>query len=288
MFTTYKTIPFQYDTELRREIDLRGLSDSTFKNYRSQLRRVSEHFGKDIKDVSPEEFKAFLYYLKSVLKLHPQTINLCRAAYIFFHQNVIGNSILYPIPHQKFVYKLPDIMPAEHVLLILNKVALQEKAVLSLCYGSGTRISEAVNVEVGDIDSKNMKLFIRRGKGGKSRFTILSKYSLHYLREYWKSYRPVGPLLFSRPDAPQKPMFTKDVYEALSEAHRKLFPGNNRKITPHTFRHCFATHLLDSGVDLRVIQVLLGHKSISTTSIYTQLTDRHFSKLVSPLDRERK
>ena len=213
MFITYKAIPFQYDAELRREIDLRGLSEHTFKNYRSHLRRISEHFGKDIKDVPPEEFKMYLYHMKSALNLHPQTINLCRAAYIFFHQNVLGNNILYPIPRHKFVYKLPDIMPAEHVFLILDKVALKEKAVLSLCYGSGTRISEAVNIEVGDIDSKNMKLFIRCGKGGKSRFSILSNNSLRYLREYWKSYRPTGTLLFPGPTLPinrcLRKMFTR-------------------------------------------------------------------------------
>jgi site-specific recombinase XerD len=282
------TISFQYDEELIREINLKGLSYTTFKNYRSHLRRLSEHFGKDIKAISIEEMKGYLSHLKSGLKLHPQTINVCRSAFLFFKQNVLGDFFpSYIIPRHKFVYQLPDILPPDDVLLVINSLPLKHKAILSLCYGSGLRISEALALEVSDIDSANMKVHIRNGKGGKSRCSILSAYSLSCLRDYWKAYRPPGQVVFPRQRDPGKPLFPQHIQSAFAKSYHSLFPYSNKRITIHTLRHCFATHLLDSGTDLRTIQILLGHKSISSTSIYTQLTDFHFSKLTSPMDRGR-
>jgi site-specific recombinase XerD len=284
-----KTILFHYDNELRREIDLRGLSYTTFKNYRSHLRRICEHFGKDIKEVSAEEVKVYLYHLKNNLNRHPQTLNVCRSAYIFFRQSVLGDNISpYSVPIHKFVYQLPDIIDRDTIMFILDTFSLKYKAVLSLCYGSGLRISEALAVQVSDIDSKNMKLYVRKSKGGKSRYSILSVHSLGCLRQYWKACRPAGPFLFPRMHNSDKPLFAQHVRLTFSKTYTTLFPLSHKKITTHTLRHCFATHLLDSGVDLRVIQALLGHKSIASTSIYTRLTDYHFSQLVSPLDRDGK
>jgi site-specific recombinase XerD len=284
----FQTIPFQYDDELKHEIDLRGLSYRTFKNYRSQLRRISEHFGKDIKDISVEEVKEYLSHLKNELHLSPQTINLCRAAFLFFRQSVLGHNIPpHTIPLHKFVYQLPDIISPDDISLILDSLTIRYRAILSLCYGSGLRISEAIALEVGDIDSKSMKVYIRHGKGNKPRYSILSAYSLNCLREYWKAYRPTGTIIFPRLKDHNVPLFSNHVIKTFSQAYKKCFPLSNKRITTHTLRHCFATHLLDSGTDLRTIQILLGHKSIQTTSIYTQLTDLHFSKLISPIDRSR-
>jgi site-specific recombinase XerD len=283
----FKTIPFQYDNELRQEIDLRGLSDRTFKNYRSQLRRISDHFGKDIKDVTIDEAKGYLHHLRSPLGLDPQTINLCRAAFLFFRQNILGDNIApHMLPRHKFICRLPDILPAADILNVLERLPLNYKAILSLCYGSGLRISEALALEVGDIDSKAMKVYVRHGKGGKARYSILSTYSLGCLRQYWRFYRPPGPMVFPKHQKPCEPKPANHTQRAFAQAYKKCFPYSNKRVTTHTLRHCFATHLLDSGADLRAIQALLAHKSIQPTSIYTQRTDYHFSKLVSPVDRE--
>jgi site-specific recombinase XerD len=284
----FKAIPFQHDEELKREINQRGLSQRTFDNYRSQLRRMSVHIKKDIKDISADEAKEYLYYLKNVLHRHPQTINLCRAAFRFFQQNVLNNHIpAYAIPHHKFVYQLPDILPTERIVPVLDSLSLKHRAVLSLCYGSGMRISEALAVEIGDIESTKMKVHVRNGKGMRSRYTILSDYSLSCLRKYWKTYKPLGQKLFPNRNNPDKTTRPQNVQTAFSDMYKKHFPHCNKKITPHTLRHCFGAHMLDSGADLRAIQALLGHKSIKSTCIYTQLTDYHFSKLTSPIDRGR-
>jgi site-specific recombinase XerD len=191
------------------------------------------------------------------------------------------------LPHHKFVYKLPDILPSVNVVLILDSLTLKYKTVLSLCYGSGLRLAEALAVEIGDVESSNMKLYVRNAKGQRIRYTILSAYSLACLREYWKTCRPPGPKLFAQQKDPTKANSPSSFQKAFSEMYKSRFPHCNKKITPHTLRHCFATHMLDNGVDLRTLQVLLGHKSIKSTSIYTQLTDYHFSKLTSPIDRGR-
>jgi len=249
---------------------------------------MSEHVKKDIKDISTEEAKGYLHYLKSELKRHPQTINLCRAAFRFFQQNVLGNHIpSYAIPHHKFEYRLPDILPPDRIIPVLGCLSLKYRAVLSLCYGSGMRISEALAVEIGDIESGAMKIHVRNGKGMRVRYTILSTYSLICLRKYWKSFEPPGPKLFPQRDNPAEAMRPQNIQRAFSDTYKKHYPLCNKKITPHTLRHCFGTHLLASGTDLPTIQLLLGHKSIKSTSIYTQLTDYHFSRLVSPIDRGR-
>ena len=285
----FKSIPFKYDKELLYEIELRGLSFNTFSNYRSHLRRVAEYYSKDITVISVDELKKYLAYLKSGLGRGPETINVCRKAFVFFRQCVLGDNLAsHAIPYHKVTRKLPDLLAPDEILRILdNYMPLKYRAVLSLCYGSGLRISEALNLKVSDIDSKSMKVFVLKGKGGKSRYSILSAYSLSCLRKYFKAYRPEGTYLFQKLHFPDRPMSPQHIQKAFSDAQRTAFPKTNKKITIHTLRHCFATHLLDSGADLRTIQTLLGHKSISSTAIYTQLTDYHFSKLISPIDRDR-
>ena len=134
VLSMFKSKSFQYDTELKREIDIRGLSYLTFKNYRSQLRRISEHFSKDLKDVSLDEAKHYLHHLKN-LKRHPQTINLCRAAYIFFRQSVIGDYVLpYALPRHKVIHKLPDILTSDCIVPVMESVSLKIRAILSLLW----------------------------------------------------------------------------------------------------------------------------------------------------------
>jgi len=284
----FKKISFRYDEELKREIDLRGLSSCTFNNYRSHLRRISEHFEKDIKEVTADEAKNYLLYLKNTRHQSPQTLNLCRAAFNFFQQNILNNYLpSYLLPRHKVVSNLPDTISSDDILTVFEHLTLKHKAILSLCYGSGLRISEALAVEIGDIDSNAMKVFVRYGKGGKPRYTILSEYALNCLRQYWKKHRPPGPALFPKRQKSSEPTSSQYIRKTFSDTYKKLFPNSNKRITPHTLRACFATHLLESGADLRTLQILLGHKSIVSTSTYIQLTDLHFNKLTSPIDKGR-
>jgi site-specific recombinase XerD len=279
-------ISFQYDEALKREIDLRGLSFRTFKQYRSCLRRISTYCGKDVAEISQDEAKSFLLHLKKNLGRNAQTINLYRAAYLFFSQNILNVEAKLPV--HKVKRKLPHIIPPESIRAVIDSLPLKYQAIFSLCYGSGLRISEATSMLTEDIDSKRMRVFVRNGKGEKERYSLLSEYSLSLLRAYYKRFRPKGAFLFPSRHDPDRAMNSPHVFSMLRDAYAKLFPDARRGITTHTLRHCFATHLLDSGVDLRTIQILLGHKSIKTTCIYTHLTDWHSAQITSPLDHTRR
>jgi site-specific recombinase XerD len=190
------------------------------------------------------------------------------------------------IPAQRKNHKLPCILSSSDVLHLLNGIpSLKYRAVLSLCYGSGLRISEALRIQISDIDSSKMRLFVRQSKGRRERYTLLSHYSHQLLRQYWKKFKPQGSLLFPGRHA-GRPIPVQHVQAEMKTAVSCSALKSKGKITTHTLRHCFATHLLDAGCNLRTIQLFMGHASINSTCIYLHLTDQHFSSIQSPIDRE--
>jgi site-specific recombinase XerD len=148
-------------------------------------------------------------------------------------------------------------------------------------YGAGLRISEACRLRVADIDSKRMLIHIRDGKGGKQRYTMLCHRLLEVLRAYFKQMRPSGEFLFPG-QKPGSHLAVSSVRKVLHLAIKDC--GIEKRVTPHVLRHSFATHLLDTGTDIRTIQVLLGHNSIQTTQVYTQVSPQHIGRVESPLD----
>lgn len=278
---------FLYEAELQREMELRNYSVCTVKNYKSHLRRFSEFFNQDLKLLSADDFKEYLYYLTVQRKLGPNSINTCRSAFLFFHFAVMNdpvNPLL--IPAQRQNHKLPCILSSSEVLHLLNGIPnLKYRTILSLCYGSGLRISEALHIQVSDIDSSKMRLFVRQSKGRRERYTLLSHYSYQLLRQYWKKFKPQGSVLFPG-RVPDRPIPIQNVQFEIKRAVSVSGLESKGKITTHTLRHCFATHLLDAGCNLRTIQILMGHASLNSTCIYLHLTDQHFSTLESPIDRK--
>ena len=281
-----KKLFFQYETELIREMELRNYSSNTIHHYKSHLRRFSDFFGKDLKILTVGELKDYLYHLSKHRNLSPDSVNICRSAFLFFHSAVMNepiNPLL--VPAQKVNHKLPCILSHDEVLHVLACIPnLKYRSILSLCYGSGLRISEALRVETSDIDAKKMRLFVRQSKGRRERYTILSQYSYQMLRYYWSLFKPQGSLLFPgrRPD---KHIPVQNVQLEIKRAVAVSGLESKGKITTHTLRHCFATHLLDAGCNLRTIQILMGHASLNSTCIYLHLTDQHFAAIQSPIDR---
>jgi site-specific recombinase XerD len=160
-----------------------------------------------------------------------------------------------------------------------------EPAVVSIAaYGAGLRVTEACRLQPGDIDSKRMLIHVRQGKGKKDRYVMLSPRLLEILRGYWVKASPKGDWLFPG-RKPGRPLTPTSVRKALDAAAKRA--KLRKKVTPHLLRHSFATHLLEAGTDIRVIQVLLGHSSIRTTARYTQVSARHIASVQSPLDRIR-
>ena len=190
--------------------------------------------------------------------------------------------IIGSIPRPKKARKLPDILSAEEVIQILNSVEnLKHQTVLMLIYSGGLRIGEAVRIKITDIDSKRKLIHIRNAKGKKDRYTLLSEFILEKLRLYYKEYKP-KVFLFEGGNG-RVHLAERSVQNVFQRAVKTA--GINKKITVHTLRHSFATHLLENGTDLRYIQELLGHSSSKTTEIYTHVSKKSIANIVNPLDK---
>jgi site-specific recombinase XerD len=179
--------------------------------------------------------------------------------------------------------RLPVLLAPEQIAKLLSEVAsLAVRTVLMLAYGAGLRVSEACKLRVQDIDSRSMVLHIRHAKRGRARDVMLSPRLLQALRAYWRQCRPQGESVFPGRSG-NATLSRRSVARAFSDAAWRA--GINDRVTPHTLRHCFATQLLEQGVDLRTVQVLLGHGSMRTTMLYVHVTTARVRGLISPLDR---
>ena len=227
-------------------------------------------------------------YLTEDRKLSAETINSCLSALKFLYLNTLEMPWTDEyFPHVKRSTRLPVVLSQEQVMLFFDHVAgLKNRAALMVCYGAGLRISETVALRVGDIDSQRMLIHVEQGKGQKDRYAMLSERLLHALRRYWRTCRP-GP---GRPQDYLFPSWRENRHlstTSLRLACREaaLRSGLRKKVTVHGLRHAFATHLLENGTELRVIQALLGHDRVDTTARYTRVAPRVVAATVSPLDR---
>jgi len=186
------------------------------------------------------------------------------------------------LPWPKVPRTLPDILSGREAETLLVSVdSLKHRAVLMTTYGAGLRVTEACTLHIADIDSQRMLIHVRDGKRGRDRYVMLPERLLLVLREYYRACRPAEPYLFPGQSA-DRPISAATVRKAVKRAAQKV--GLRKRVTPHSLRHAFATHLLENGEDVRVIQALLGHSSIRTTARYTQVSRRHVGRTQSPLD----
>jgi site-specific recombinase XerD len=185
------------------------------------------------------------------------------------------------VPCTKRERILPVVLDKEEVEAIFSVTRnVKHRAILMLIYSSGLRVSEAARLKISDIDSKRMVIRIRRGEGKKDRYSILSHVALEALREYWREYRPIEWLFPSR--FPGKPLIARSIQRVFKKA--KALASIKKPVSINTLRHTFATHLLEAGTDLHHIQLLLGHKSPKTTTIYLHVSQKELNRIVSPLD----
>jgi len=267
---------------MAEDLKLKAYSPSTRKIYLLYARKFAAHYRRSPEELSEAEIREFLLYLMEVEEVSYETYRQILAALKFLYTVTLGRAWeVERIPFPKRRRRLPVVLSAEDVAALLGAIrSLKYRAMLMALYGGGLRISEACRLQAEDIDSKRMVLRVRNGKGGKDRYTVLSQRLLEVLRVYWRAVRPRGWLF---PGKTREGHISDSTVRAVFRQAREA-AGIGAECTPHTLRHSFATHLLDAGTELVVIQALLGHSSIRTTSIYTHVSTRHIQNTQSPLD----
>jgi len=270
---------------LKADIQLRGLSKSTYRNYTRQVELFLEQSGKPVEELNETDIRKYFGRMIAEKRLEPKTINAYIAAIRFFFAVTLNRSINYlQIPRMKAPKKLPVILSRDEIAkLITQSVNLKHKALLLTAYGSGLRVSELAGLKTKDIDSKSMRVFVHNGKGQKDRYTILSEAALLALRDYWRRYRPKSSEGYIFPGSKNIGHITGDaIWCAIKSALSRT--DIQKKISPHTLRHCFATHLLEDGYSLLQIKEMLGHYSIQSTTIYLHLANTT-AGVTSPADK---
>lgn len=268
--------------KMQTEMELRGFSPRTIKNYILHVSTFAKHYNKSPEFLGEKEIRDFLHYCITEKKLSEGTVNYYNACLKFFYTKVLDRHWnMDKLPRAKERRRLPILLSPEEVKSIFDATHnLKHKAILMTIYSAGLRVSEVCNLKITDIDSKNMQILIRQGKGNKDRYSILSDENLKILREYWKMYKPKEFLFLGRyrDDA----INPRSVQKALEKS--LIRTGITKHVTVHSLRHAFATHLLDAGTDICYIQKLLGHTRITTTSIYLHLRRMDLLNIKSPLD----
>lgn len=264
------------------DMGIRNFAENTQLSYLQQIAAYARHFGRSPEGLGPEDVRAYQVHLVEVRQLAPASVGIATSALRFLYKVTLKrNWALEDIPMPKKPFRLPVILSREEVMQLLEAVASQKhRTILTAAYAAGLRVSEATHLRVTDIDRQRMVLRVDQGKGRKDRYVMLSPRLLEALRAYWRAARP-RTWLFPG-DAPEQPI-TKDAVEAACrKAHRAA--GITKPITPHSLRHAFASHLLEAGTDLRTIQLLLGHRSLATTSRYLKVATSTVCATPSPFD----
>lgn len=273
----------QLREKMRSDLKLRGKQPNTVRTYVGCVKRFVVYHGKAPDQLGLAEVEDFLRHLVEERKASMATVALYSAALESFYVVTLGRQEMAGrIPRPRVVKRLPEVLSGSEVGQVLERLeSVRHRAVLSVAYGAGLRISEACALRICDIDSKRMLLHVDQGKGGKNRSVPLSTRLLEVLRAYYRLTRPTGGYLFAARGA-DKPLTRQAVSKALHKA--VVDCGLGKRVTAHTLRHSFATHLLELGTDLRTIQVFLGHKSIQTTAHYAQVRSGHAAGQTLPLD----
>lgn len=264
------------------DMTIRNLSPATQQSYIREIAKFSRYFGKSPAQLGLEEVRSYQVHLASQ-RIAWATLNHAVCALRFFYGVTLGRTDLPElIPYARNPRKLPVVLSREEVVRFLEAVpGLKSRIALTTAYAAGLRLSEAVALRPCDIDSQRMLIRIENGKGGKQRQAMLSEQLLKILRAYWLRTHPRVWLFPGRdPRRHINPKMLAMACHAACEA-----AGLSKHVTVHTLRHSFATHLLEGGTDLRIIQVLLGHNHLTTTALYAQVATNILAQTISPLDR---
>jgi len=275
----YRYCPDEYVLKL---IELR-YSKNTIKTYKGLFEEFINYYHKfDINNIDEKMIIAFLRYLVIERKISTSYQNQSINAIKFYYERVLGGQRkIYLVERPRREKTLPEVLSEKEIIEVIRHINnIKHKAIVLLIYSAGLRLSELVNMRIKDIDSERMKVYVQQSKGRKDRYTSLSKKVLPVLRKYFKEYKPKEWLFEGTKGGKYS---ASSVQTLVKNAYAKA--GIKKKVSTHSLRHSFATHLLENGTDLRYIQSLMGHDSSKTTEIYTHITTRGFDQIQNPLDK---
>jgi site-specific recombinase XerD len=265
------------------DLQLSGAKPNTQRSYLREVENLAKYFNRSPAELGEAELKTYLLYLIKERHLSEGTFRFYVAALKFFYRTTLKREwMVEKIRHPRAKRKLPIVLDLSEVksLLAVTK-NLKHKAILMITYSAGLRASETARLKITDIDSKRMTVRITQGKGGKDRYSILSQTTLELLREYWKKYHPQEWLF---PGAKgYDHLSTNSIQQLFYKAKKQA--GITKPASVHTLRHSFATHLIEAGTSLHHVQLLLGHRSPTTTTVYLHVSRLNLAQLTSPLDQ---
>ncbi len=268
---------------MKQDLELHGYADGTRSQYLSAVKRFAEHFGRPPERMGQEQVRAYVEHMRRKRKCGASVLKVQMAGIRFFYAVTLGKpDVVAWMAWPRQPVKLAVVLSGSEIEKLLGAMSNPMfRAVAMVMYGAGLRISEACALRVTDIDAARGVLHVRHGKGNRERCGVLPERLLLALRSYWAAARPPLPFLFPAEDA-TKPISADRVRTAVKTAVKAS--GLSKRATPHSLRHSFATHLMETGTDIRVIQTLLGHASIRSTMRYAQVSRARLAKTKSPLD----
>jgi len=264
------------------DLQLRNYSAHTMRAYLHCVADFAKHFGTSPEHLGPEQVRTYQLFLVQEKQVAWPSVVQTVCALRFFYRVTLGRPVMleYIVPPRR-PFTLPTILSQAEVAAVLTvSCNLKHRAILTTLYAAGLRVSEVVALKVSDIDSKRMLIRVEQGKGRKDRNVMLSPHLLDLLRSWWKAARPQGWLFPGRD--PVQPMTTRQLNRACHAAAH--LAEINKRVSLHTLRHSFATHLLEQNTDIRVIQVLLGHAKLENTALYTRVATKTIQQVMSPLE----
>lgn len=264
------------------DLQLRGITPRTQSTYLREVTNLANYYKKSPAELGEEEVKEYLAHLLEKRGLSSGTYKYYVSGIKFLYKTTLNREeVVAKIKYPKAKIKLPVVLDLSEVRMLLSVMEnLKHRTVLTITYSAGLRVSETAHLKVTDIDSKRMMVRVRQGKGGKDRYTILSKTALECLREYWRAYRPKDWLFEGQKEGSH--ICYSSIRKIFVEAKERA--GITKPVGPHSLRHAFATHLIEAGTSLHHVQLLMGHKSPKTTTVYLHVSKMNLAQVVSPLD----